>query len=130
MNGKKENMLKWEDKTDTFSEAARHWKGRYLEKCEVALEEIECDLYSCPDDDWEIYVNYGIMHGISYVPVEKAIQQRDQMKKEIEEEYEKHQLEPSDDFINAFAEKYRLDFMNAIFRMDDDWLVKLSSIWK
>ena len=37
-------MLKWEDKTDFFSEERRHWCGRYLLQCEVASDEIEVTL--------------------------------------------------------------------------------------
>ena len=29
-------MLDWKDVTDSFPEPSRHWKGRYLELCEVA----------------------------------------------------------------------------------------------
>ena len=88
-------MLKWNDYTDRFHEYERFWRGRYLELCEVAEEEIELNLYSWEDDDWEIYVSYGIMYGISYAPAEKAAAQREQMKEEIEEEYEKHGKNPS-----------------------------------
>lgn len=108
-------MLKWEDKTDQFTEDERHWNDRYLETCMVADDEIECNLYSCFDGDWEVYVNYGIMYGVSYVPEEKAEAQWKQMMKEIEEEYDKNGKEPSDEFINYFGEKYGLDIMNAYF---------------
>ena len=102
-------MLKWNDYTDRFHEYERFWRGRYLELCEVAEEEIELNLYSCEDDDWEIYVSYGIMYGISYAPAEKAAAQREQMKEEIEEEYEKHGKNPSKEFISRFSETYRLE---------------------
>lgn len=100
--------FKWEDVTDYFSESRRHWKGRYLEIDEVAFGQIECSLFSCPDDDWEIFVKYGIMDGVSYVPAEKAREQRKQMMKDIEEEYAKNGPEPSGEFINSFGEKYHL----------------------
>lgn len=112
-------MLEWEDRTAQFSEDERHWNDRYLEVCEVAENDIECNLYSCFDDDWEIYVNYGEMYGISYAPEEKAAAQRAQMMKEIEAEYDKNGKEPSDDFIDSFAEKYKLDIMNTYFNTDD-----------
>ena len=38
-------MLKWNDYTDRFHEYERFWRGRYLELCEVAEEEIELNLY-------------------------------------------------------------------------------------
>ena len=101
----------WEDVTDYFSERRRHWNGRYLELDEVAFEQIECSLFSCPYDRWEIFVKYGIMEGVSYVPAEKAQAQRKQMMKEIEEEYARNGFEPSDEFINSFARKYRLSVL-------------------
>ena len=107
-------MLDWKNVTDTFSERSRHWKGRYLELCEVAENEIELSLFSCPDDLWEVYVNYGIMFGISYVPAENAVEHRNAMKAEIEDEYKRNGLNPSAEFINTFGEKYRLDIMNAL----------------
>lgn len=76
----------------------------------MAFEAIECSLFFCPDDDWEIYVNYNdAMYGVSYISAEQAVAQREQMKWEIEEEFAKHQFEPSGDFINTFARKYRLN---------------------
>ena len=68
-------MMSWKDVTDAFSDNERHWKGRYLEICEVANERIECSLFSCEDNDCEIYVNYGVMYGVSvpeqYIAYEK-----------------------------------------------------------
>ena len=58
-------MLKWEDKTDFFSEERRHWCGRYLLQCEVALDEIEVDVYSS-SDLWEVFVQFGKITGVSY----------------------------------------------------------------
>lgn len=101
--------MNWERNWRKNREDERHWHGRYMEICEVALEKIECSLFSCPDDDWEIYVSCGIMFGISFVSASEAVKQREQMKKEIEEEYEKSGLEPSEDFVNRFAKKYMLD---------------------
>lgn len=108
-------MLDWKDVTDTFTEPSRHWKGRYLELCEVTENEIELSLFSCPDDEWEVYVNYGRMYGVSYAPADKAADHRNAMKAEIEAEYQKNGMKPSNEFINAFAGKYQLDVMNAIF---------------
>ena len=53
-------MLEWKDVTNSFTEPSRHWKGRYLELCEVAEGKIELSLFSSPHDSWEVYVNYGM----------------------------------------------------------------------
>ena len=108
-------MLNWIDVTSSFSEDSRHWKGLYLEICEVAEDEIECSLFSNESGEWEIYFNYGIMHGISYSTGEEARLQRIQMMREIGEEFEKSGMEPSTDFINAFCEKYNVDILHAYF---------------
>lgn len=107
-------MLDWKNVTDSFTEPQRHWKGRYLELCEVTENEIELSLFSCPYADWDVYVSYGRMYGVSYTP-SAAAAHHNAMKAEIEAEYVKHGLKPSGEFINAFAEKYQLDIMNAIF---------------
>ena len=108
-------MLKWKDVTDSFTEPSRHWKGRYLELCEVAEEQIELSLFSSPHDIWEVYVNYGKMYGVSYVDSDNAVAHRNAMKSEIEAEYERNGLYPSDAFIDAFAKKYQLDILGALF---------------
>ena len=64
---------------------------------------------------WEVYVNYGIMYGISYTPAENAVAYRNAMKAEIESEFEKNRLNPSEEFICNFARKYELDIMNSVF---------------
>ena len=110
-----DNGLEWKDVTDCFSERERHWKGRYLELCEVAVDEIELSLFSCPDSDWEVYVNYGKMYGVSYARAENAVEHRNAMKMEIEAEYRKNGKTPSSAFINRFAVKYALDIMHAFF---------------
>jgi RNase adaptor protein for sRNA GlmZ degradation len=47
------------------------------------------------------------MYGIIYTNKEEEYQLREQIKKDIVEEYNKNK-EPSSDFINSFAEKYKL----------------------
>ena len=115
MKKKLNSGFEWKDVTDTFSDGERHWNRRYLEICEVAYEHIECSLFSCKEDEWEIYVNYGIMYGVSYVLADKAQDQRDRMKKAIEKEFERSGMEPSEDFVNSFAKEFHLDVMNAFF---------------
>lgn len=110
------NEFPWEDVTRDFSEEQRRWKGTYLKIDEVAFDQIECSLFSDPDDLWEIYVSYGdAMYGVSYAPADKAAAQRKQMMHEIEEEYKKNELNPSSEFINNFAKKYNLDVSHAVF---------------
>lgn len=109
-------MFEWKDVTDYFSEERRHWRDLYMEVCEVSEnEDIECSLFSSIDEEWEIYFNYGIMHGVSYATKENARSQREQMKKDIEEEYRKHRMDPSDEFINDFCTRYKVDIMHAFF---------------
>ena len=108
-------MLEWKDVTDSFTEPSRHWKGRYLELCEVAKGLIELSLFSSPHDSWEVYVNYGKMYGVSYVDADNAVAHRNAMKSEIEAEYERNGLDPSDTFIDAFAKRYQLDILGALF---------------
>lgn len=108
-------MLEWVDVTNHFSEENRHWKGRYLEVDEVANDEIECSLFSCENDDWEIYFDYGIMYGVCYASADKAREKRSQMMRDIEEEYDRHKMDPSDEFMQSFDEKYHVDVMNALF---------------
>jgi len=99
--------MKWEDVTDTFSERARHYNGKYLEICEVYDDKVEVSLFSSPDDLYEIYLSIGIFYGIVYVDKEEATTLRQAMKKELVEEY-KVDKGPSDNFINTFGEKYKV----------------------
>ena len=109
------NMLEWKDVTDTFDERSRHWKGRYLEICEVAGEKIECSLFSCENDDWEIYFNYGIMYGVVYAKEGEAKRKRKNIMKDIEKEYSKNGEKPSGEFMHYFDKKYHVNIMNAFF---------------
>lgn len=111
-------MAQWIDVTDTFDEDTRFWKGLYMEQCEVIDDIVECSLFSSKTDDWEIYFNYGIMHGVIYAPEDKAWDTRKEIKKEILEEYEKSGSQPSDEFMAAFGKKYDIDVMNAFFKWD------------
>ena len=55
------------------------------------------------------------MYGVSYVDSDNAVTHRNAMKSEIEAEYERNGLDPSDAFIDAFAKKYQLDILGALF---------------
>ena len=109
------NMLEWKDVTGSFSESSRHWKGRYLEICEVAENKIECSLFSCEDDDWEIYFSYGKMHGVSYASADKAADKRKQIMEDFEREFEKNGDYPSGEFMDYFDRKYGVDIFHAFF---------------
>lgn len=106
-------MLKWEDKTEVFTEKQRHYKSTYLEICEVYDETIEVSLFSVEKGPYEIYVSYGIMYGIVYVEKEEAVFLSDKIKEEFEKEYQKHK-EPTSEFIKMFGEKYKLNLPNDI----------------
>jgi len=76
---------------------------------------IRSSLFSSPHDSWEVYVNYGKMYGVSYVDADNAVAHRNAMKSEIEAEYERNGLDPSGTFIDAFAKRYQLDILGALF---------------
>ncbi len=107
-------MYTWRDVTETFSEEQRYYKDTYLEIDEVYNEEVEVSLFSAQEGPYEIYVSYGIMYGIIYVDADEAEAKREEVKKELAEEYEKHK-EPTGDFINSFCERHNVCLPNDIF---------------
>lgn len=109
-----EEMLKWENKTETFTEKQRHYKNTYLEICEVYDGVVEVNLFSTTEGPYEIYVSYGRMYGIVYTEKEEAYSLRAKIKDELEKEYQNHK-EPTSEFINMFAEKYKMDLPVDIF---------------
>lgn len=111
----------WEDKTDYFTEKERHYKDTYLEISEVLDNTIEASLFSSEVGDYEIYVCYGKMVGIVYANADEAEALRQQMKKDLEEEYKKNKEIPSSDFVNYFGNKYRLDLPTDLFFNLDDF---------
>ena len=50
-----------------------------------------------------------------YVDSDNAVAHRNAMRSEIEAEYERNGLDPSDAFIDAFAKMYQLDILGALF---------------
>lgn len=104
----------WEDKISSFTEKERHYKNKYLEICNVYDDKVEVNLYSS-DEEYEIYVNYGKMFGVSYAYEEEAYERFEMIKRDIEKEIEKSGLKPSDEFINEFCEKYQIAIPNDIF---------------
>lgn len=47
---------------------------------------------------------------------DKAWDMREEIKKEILEEYEKNGTEPSEEFSEVFSHKYAIDVLNAFFK--------------
>jgi hypothetical protein len=107
-------MNQWKNVTDFFSEENRQYKNTYLEICEVFDELIEVSLFSSKKGMFELYFSFGIMYGIIYVDSEKADAKREEVKKELSQEYRKHK-EPTSEFINAFCEKHKVSLPGDIF---------------
>ena len=107
-------MNNWENVTEYFSEKQRHYKDTYLEINEVFDEIVEVSLFSSKDGIYEIYFSYGKLYGIIYADAEKAYSKREEIKKELEQEYLKHK-EPTSEFINTFCEKHKVCMPNDIF---------------
>ena len=85
----------------------------YLEICEVYDEAVEVSVFSSESQPYEIYVSYGRMYGIIYSNAEDAYAKLEEIKKVLEKEY-KENKEPTDEFIEAFAEKYQLELPQVI----------------
>lgn len=113
-------MSKWKDVTNSFSTSQRFYKNVYLEKCEVLDECIEVSLFSSDVDPYEIYVSFGKMYGIIYSNAQHAESIVLKVKEELEKEYKKNE-KPSNQFINYFAEKYKLVIPHDIFFDMDDF---------
>ncbi len=111
-------MSEWVDVTSSFSDKRRRYRDTWLEICEVLDDTIECSLFSRPDGPYEIYVNFGLMYGVSCASPDKAAAQRERMKADIEAEHRKHG-DPTPEFVNAFVPKYDLRIENALFDSDD-----------
>lgn len=107
--------IKWEDKTNEFSDEERMYNDKYLEICNVYEEQVEVNLYSCDNGDFEIYVNYGIMFGISRTENKDGYLIFNQIKDDIAGEIAKNGFEPSPEFIDEFCEKYDITIPNDIF---------------
>lgn len=65
------------------------------------------------------------MYGIIYVGKENAYQKYEEVKKEREEEYNKHN-KPTDEFIDYFANKHHLSLPNDVV-FDSDKLMEAMS---
>lgn len=107
-------MHTWRNVTKTFSEKARHYKDTYLEIDEVYNEEVEDSLFSSQEGPYEIYISYGSLYGIIYTEANETDAKREEVKRELAQEYEKHK-EPTDEFIDLFCEKHQVSLPNDIF---------------
>ncbi len=123
--------MKWIDKTDTFEK--RQWKDKYLEICEVLDDKIEVNLYSCEDiNNYEIYVNYGVMYGIVYVHKDNAIKLKEEIKSVIYKDYMKNGYSedmPTDEFISNFNKKYNIQIPNDIFFDEEEFMNKMMNLF-
>lgn len=119
-------MMEWRDVTDYFTEEERHYNGKYLEEDEVYNEEVEVSIFSSPDGMYEIYFSFERFYGIVYVEVDKVYGVRDDMKKDLEIAYNRSK-KPSGEFINWFADKYKVALPNdVLFNFDlEDFLARM-----
>ena len=102
-------MAEWKNVTDTFSEEQRYYNGKYLE-----IDEVEVSVFSADDEPYEIYFNYDIFYGIVYAEKEKVYEIRDEMKRELQSEYDRNK-KVTDEFIRKFTEKYDVCMPNDIY---------------
>lgn len=101
------DLSKWENVIDLFTDEERHYKDTYMEINEVYDGIVEVSLFSSDEGPYEIYFSYDIFYGIIYVDAENAYSKREEVKKELAEEYEINK-EATGEFINAFAEKHKV----------------------
>ena len=107
-------MNNWVDVTSSFSEKERYYKNLYMEINEMYDDVVEVSLFSCMEGLYEIYFSYDIFYGIIYVEAETAHEKRNEVKKELEMEYNKNK-QATRDFINSFAAKHDVQLPHDIF---------------
>ena len=111
---RKNKIAEWKNVADTFSEEQRYYNGKYLEIDEVYNDEVEVSVFSADDEPYEIYFSYDKYYGIVYAEKEKVYEIRDEMKRELQAEYDKSR-KMSDEFIRKFTEKYDVCMPNDIY---------------
>ncbi len=121
-------MKQWVDVTDTFSESRRHYKDTYLEICEVFDDVVELSLFSSEVGPYEIYFSFGIMYGIVYAEKRDAVEVRERMRQDLEQEYLKNK-EPSSEFINHFAKKYEVCLPSDVLFDEDAFMEAFMNLW-
>ena len=77
-------------------------------------DEVEVSVFSADDEPYEIYFNYDIFYGIVYAEKEKVYEIRDEMKRELQSEYDRNR-KVSNEFIEKFSEKYDVCMPNDIY---------------
>lgn len=122
-------MNKWVDVTEAFSEKERHYMDLYLEIDEVYNEDLEVSLFSSKTGPYEIYISYGIMYGIVYAQANEAVSKREEIKNVLEEEYQRNPHNPSSDFINQFAEKYKICLPPNVLFNEAGFMESMMKIW-
>lgn len=103
--GREQKMAEWKNVTEFFSEVQRYYNGKYLEIDEVYDEKVEVSVFSAVDEPYEIYFSYDIFYGIVYAEEGNVYEIRDEMKRELQAEYEKNKKATAE-FINKFVKKY------------------------
>ncbi len=93
---------------------------------------MEASLFSVDDGTYEIYVSFDPMDGIVYAKnKQEAETVRENIKKDLVAEYKKSKV-ASDEFIEMFAEKYKLCLpLDTYFDFDFEKVVtELDKIWR
>ena len=72
---------------------------------EVYEDEIEVSVFSADNEPYEIYFSYDKYYGIVYAEKENVYKIRDEMKRELQAEYDRNK-KVTDEFIRKFSEKY------------------------
>lgn len=107
-------MAEWKNVTEHFSEEQRHYNGKYLEIDEVYDDVVEVSVFSVIDEPYEIYFSYDRFYGIVYAEKGNVYEIRDEMKRELQAEYEENE-KVTGEFINKFAAKYDVCMPRDIF---------------
>lgn len=85
---------------------------------EVYDDEVEVGVFSATDEPYEIYFSYDIFYGIVYAEKEKVYEVRNEMKRELQAEYEKNK-KVTNEFISKFSEKYDVSMPgDVVFNFD------------
>ena len=71
-------------------------------------------MFAVDDEPYEIYCSYDKYYGIVYAKKEKVYEIRDEMRRELQAEYDKSR-KVSNEFIRKFSEKYDVCIPNDIY---------------
>lgn len=106
--------MEWKNVIEYFTEEEKNYNGKYLEIDYVGNGEVEVSLFSSKNGIYEIYINFGKMYGIVYVEKRNSEKIYYEIKDKIEEEYKEHK-EPTNEFINEFDKKYKINLPDDLF---------------